>query len=379
MNAPTLEQPTLDRQIENNPQVDATSGEVEEIPQPEVAERLPLTAEPEKESPEVAQYENVRTELWTKFYEKKSGTLPVPLTRPQLLDMIWRSADIDVENFKASLYQIVGCESKPLKDTVLIFRTQKDAEDVRSLGFDAISAVKGSGNVPFKTAVTMLKMKYKRIVMFGQCDAFEIIHKNVPIGSVYVREADLELIDKELNGNPNGYDEKLAEAVQSVLNSDYIKSCSILRSADAVRDSVSTILTWGIDHVENTDPRSVIQVTMDGLRQIQVLDGNFPSPLTKSSLWGLLGDFVDLAYPTTVACKEMLLYQMLPVIGASLGATYYLPYGSDKHFPSLFSLAIGRTTDGKGQAKHHVEEAMRLVDPSGSNQTYTLTLRQAKG
>jgi hypothetical protein len=347
------------------PQVGTTSGEAEEIPQAEVvADNLPLTAEPEKESRESAEYENERTEHWIKFYKKHSGTLPVPLTHPQIMDMVWKSVDTDVENFKASLYQIVGCERKPLKDTVLIFRTEKDADDIRSLGFDAISAVKGSGNVPFKTAVTMLKMKYKRIVMFGQCDAFEIIQKTVPIGSVYVREADLDSINEELNGNPEGYDEKLlTEAVRNVLNSDYIKSCSILRSTDAVRDSVSQIITWAMDHVDNMDPRSVIQVTMDGLRQIQVLDGSFPSPLTKSSLWGLLGDFVDLAYPTTVACKEMLLYQMLPVIGASLGATYYLPYGSDKHFPSLFSLAIGRTTDGKGQAKHHIEEAMRLVEP----------------
>src|SRR5580700_7217007 len=78
-----------------------------EIPQT-VVDNLPLTAEPEKESPEVAQYENKRTEHWTKFYEKNSGTLPVLLTHPQVLGMVWKSVDTDVENFKASLYQIVG-------------------------------------------------------------------------------------------------------------------------------------------------------------------------------------------------------------------------------------------------------------------------------
>jgi hypothetical protein len=111
-------------------------------------------------------------------------------------------------------------------------------------------------------------------------------------------------------------------------------------------------------------PQTVITSAMEGLRQLQSLDGKFPRPLTEKSLWGILGDFVQIAHPTTVACREMLLYEMLPLIGVVLGDAYYLGYGSDRHFPSFFTLAIGRTTDGKGQGWHVCENAIRLVDPT---------------
>ena len=114
--------------------------------------------------------------------------------------------------------------------------------------------------------------------------------------------------------------------------------------------------------LDKLDPKTVIASTMDNLKRLQTLDSSFPSPLTKASLHGILGDFVEIAHPTTVASKEMLMYEMLPMIGALMGDAFYAPFGSDKHFSSLFTLAIGRSTDGKGQAMHHCEEAIRLVD-----------------
>jgi hypothetical protein len=132
---------------------------------------------------------------------------------------------------------------------------------------------------------------------------------------------------------------------------------------DFLIQKLVAILDTSKQSLQNAEPRTVIAATMESLRKLQTLDGRFPQPLTQKSLWGILGDFVELAYPTTVASREMLLYEMLPLLGVILGAFYYLPYGSDKHFPSIFSLAIGRTSDGKGQAWHTCEEAVRLVDP----------------
>jgi hypothetical protein len=116
--------------------------------------------------------------------------------------------------------------------------------------------------------------------------------------------------------------------------------------------------------IVNADARKIIATTMESLRQLQTLDGNFPKPLTEKSIHGLLGDFVKIAHPTIEGCREMLVFQMLPLIGVLMGDAYYLPFGSDKHFPSIFSLVIARTADGKGQAKHACEDAISFVDPA---------------
>src|SRR6267378_1126632 len=150
--------------------------------------------------------------------------------------------------------------------------------------------------------------------------------------------------------------------LKDYIKSDGVQACSIMRSADAVRENVLNTLSWGVEKIDEMDPRTVIQVTMDGLRRIQVLDGRFPAPLTEKSLWGIIGQFVEIAYPTTIACREMLAYQLLPILGVLTGDTHYGTYGSDRHYPATFSLAIGKTSEGKGQAKHHVEDAIRLVD-----------------
>ncbi len=131
---------------------------------------------------------------------------------------------------------------------------------------------------------------------------------------------------------------------------------------DSLVKKIATVFELGKQSLQTADPRAVIAATMESLRKLQTLDGKFPQPLTRKSLWGILGDFVDIAYPTVVACREMLLYEMLPLLGVLLGDSFFLPYGSDRHYPSIFSLVIARTSDGKGQAWHACQDAIELVD-----------------
>jgi hypothetical protein len=132
---------------------------------------------------------------------------------------------------------------------------------------------------------------------------------------------------------------------------------------DALVKKIATVFELGKQSLQNSDPRKVIAATMESLRKLQTLDGKFPQPLTEKSLHGILGDFVKIAHPTVVACREMLLYEMLPLIGVVLGDSYYVPYGSDRHYSSIFTLGIGRTSDGKGQGWHACQDAIELVDP----------------
>jgi hypothetical protein len=333
---------------------------------PVEAEIPPLT-EVENEPDEIRRYEMERTAHWDNYYRKHGSKFPIPITTPQAIQrVVWDRVEEDVIEFKKSLYQIIGADRKPISDTVLVFKNEEDADVFRELGFDTVAAIKGPGAIPFQIATTMLKMKYKRILLVGDTSsiALELIRNAVEIGSTHIAPEFLEVLDEELN-NPNGYDEKeIKKLLREYIQSDSIQALSILRSADAVRESVFNTLSWGVEKIDELDPRTVIQVTIDGLRRIQVLDGRFPAPLTEKSLWGIVGDFVEIAYPTTIACREMLVYQLLPILGVMTGDAYYLPYGSDRHYPATFSLAIGKTSEGKGQAKHHVEDAIQMVDPA---------------
>jgi hypothetical protein len=330
----------------------------------DVEELLPLTAV-EKEPDELRRYEIERTEYWERHWNKRKHSLPFPASPQSIQQFIWNDVERDVTEFKRQMYQIVGADRKPSSDTVFVFRNLEDADQIRDIGFDTAAATKGTGAIPFQVAVTMLKMKYKRVLLIGDTSsiALGMIKDSIPIGSIHTSEEFLQTLNEELN-HPDGYDENaIKKLLRDYIQSDAIQACSILRSPEAVRENVVNTLTWGIDQIDQLDPRTIIRGTIEGLRRIQVLDGRFPAPLTEKSLWGILGDFVEIAYSTTSACREMLLYQMLPIIGSLLGDAYFLPYGSDKHYPATFTLAIGKTSEGKGQAKHHVEDAIRLVDP----------------
>src|SRR6267378_1747639 len=95
---------------------------------------------------------------------------------------------------------------------------------------------------------------------------------------------------------------------------------------DALLKKIATVFELGKQSLQNIDPRKVIAATMESLRKLQTLDGRFPRPLTEKSLHGILGDFVQIAHPTVVASREMLLYEMLPLLGVLLGDSFYLPY-----------------------------------------------------
>jgi len=121
----------------------------------------------------------------------------------------------------------------------------------------------------------------------------------------------------------------------------------------------------------------VLARVMETLKQAQTIDTGLPPALTEKSLHGLLGDFVDIAYPATEGCKELLMFQMVPLLGALMGDSYYLPFGADKHFASLFSLVIARTADGKGQAQNACEDAIAAI--SAKDPTFRVHTGVASG
>jgi Bifunctional DNA primase/polymerase, N-terminal/Protein of unknown function (DUF3987) len=130
----------------------------------------------------------------------------------------------------------------------------------------------------------------------------------------------------------------------------------------ALRSRVKEILASAQNHVEVSDPRETITAAVAALKKLECLDIRFPKELTEDSYWGLMGDFVDIAFPTTVASREMLLYQALPIFGAMLGKKWYMPFGADRHYAVPWTLSIANTSQGKGSVKNIVLSAAHAID-----------------
>ena len=278
-------------------------------------------------------------------------------------------------------YQIVGAERDALSDTVCVFTSEADMDIACKLGFDAVAVLDGQNGTPFGTSITMLKMKYDRAAIFAESDGAMALHHAIDPGSLFVpMPTNYDGKPKTLRGRKvypkfASLTDALAAVgeldihshISGVLKWDAIRKQRLLRNADEVRGKIQLALDKAKEALRSTDPRVVIMAAVDDLRRLQTLDGRFPRGLTETSLHGLLGEFVNIAHPTTEASKELILYEMLPILGAMLGCAYYLPFGSDKHFPSLFTLTIARTSDGKGQALSHCENAAEALDASWAN------------
>jgi len=298
-----------------------------------------------------------------------------------------------------SPYRLIGAERdlvNPDSDVVLAFPTEEDADLARRLGFNAVAVVYGDDGLPFHASVTMLKTKYNHVAIFGDTEATAFLRGAIQPGSVSVDYPPDESkpIPKDRKTHPKFKslvetlaamgDDLLAEGflqdyLNQIVSMDAVRAAAVLRGAAEKNALVKDALERGLTRLGALEPRIVVSTVMEKLRRLQFLDSNYPKSLTSKSLHGLLGEFVDIAYPTTVACREMILYGMLPLIGVLLGNRYYGAFGSGKHFPSIFSLIIARTSDGKGQATDHCEQAVKLIDSAWASQFLHTSVASGEG
>lgn len=152
--------------------------------------------------------------------------------------------------------------------------------------------------------------------------------------------------------------------IEGVAATETVVKNGINNSPDVLRTRVKETLTQAIQAIDTNiaEPRIVVLNTMASLRALEHLTPGFPQPLTKKSLWGLMGDFVEIAYPTTVASREMILFQALPAIGVILGKKFYAPFGADRHYGVVWTLNTARTADGKGSVTNIIRSAVSVLD-----------------
>jgi hypothetical protein len=90
--------------------------------------------------------------------------------------------------------------------------------------------------------------------------------------------------------------------------------------------------------------------------------GDFPAPMAEAAFYGLAGEFVNLVYPDTEACKEALLMQFLTWFGSRVGHESRIDLGGWQH-TNLFLGIIGTSGRGaKGTSLEVVEDFAKSVD-----------------
>lgn len=89
-----------------------------------------------------------------------------------------------------------------------------------------------------------------------------------------------------------------------------------------------------------------------------------PAPMRKEAFYGLAGQLVKIAAPTTEACPETLLVQLLVCFGSAVGRHPWLNLGGYQH-TNEFSMVVGATGLGrKGTSYRVIEDFMQIIAPA---------------
>ncbi|MEK6580691.1 MAG: DUF3987 domain-containing protein [Bdellovibrionota bacterium] len=91
----------------------------------------------------------------------------------------------------------------------------------------------------------------------------------------------------------------------------------------------------------------------------------WPQPLEPEAFHGLPGELVNLISPHTESDPAALLIQFLVAFGNLAGRNSYYQVESDRHFPNLFAVFVGKTSKGrKGTSLGRIRALFEKIDPA---------------
>lgn len=106
----------------------------------------------------------------------------------------------------------------------------------------------------------------------------------------------------------------------------------------------------------------------------------WPTPLSSSALYGVVGQIVQAIEPHTEADPSAMLMQFLTCFGSLIGRTAYFILDGSKHFTNLFLIVIGASATGrKGTSFNHVKNLLNAVDPNWSKNCIAEGLSSGEG
>jgi hypothetical protein len=128
--------------------------------------------------------------------------------------------------------------------------------------------------------------------------------------------------------------------------------------------TLRNLLHKAIDLVDRSDAGLIVPQLSSALAMLAPpqQDPSFPASLGGASIQGIIGEFVGRVLPHTEADENSLTYQLLTALGNSMGRGCFANFGADRHYPALFTLIVGATGTGKGQAWNAVKTLMEQVD-----------------
>jgi Protein of unknown function (DUF3987) len=116
--------------------------------------------------------------------------------------------------------------------------------------------------------------------------------------------------------------------------------------------------------VINEDLRGALHAVVRNPPEAKSVQDTRPKPMQPEAFHGIAGDIVRTIEPHTEADPAALLVQFLIAAGNAIGRGPYFRAGSDRHYPNLFGVLVGRSSKGrKGSSWSAMLEMLRPADP----------------
>jgi hypothetical protein len=252
-------------------------------------------------------------------------------------------------------------------DVVGVFEGELDTALAHALGFNAVGIFGTSGVPPnpsqrFLESIEQLKQNCNHVVLIGDADevgenAMHKLHDYIGRGCLFAQVPRPHKDITEL------YQAEGEARLRKWLGLVYTVAagCTPLSPstpAERLKDSLTRALIQVDDGVE---PRALISMLRSEFQTFEDSRG-FPDSLGEAAFQGIFGEIVREGLPHTEADESCLLYQSLTTLGNLLGRKQCIKFGTDRHYPNLFTLIIGKTNAGKGQGLSQVRHLISQID-----------------
>jgi hypothetical protein len=269
-------------------------------------------------------------------------------------------------------------KSAAASKVVGVFEGELDAILARNLGFNAV-AILGTTGVPknhpserFQESVALLKSKYEHVVLIGDGDqagqaAMRLLETYIGEGALFnpVPAPHKDVGDFFESERTSTSWEEAERRVSEWLAKVYglADEQPALRAPGTPEAKLQSTLRKASATIGKAEMKVIIPALQSELRSLVTFDTAFPKPLGPAALSGIVGEFVTAALPFTEADENCLTYQFLTAVGNMMGRKHYARFGADHHYAGLFTLIVGGTSTGKGQALSVVKSFAHDVDP----------------
>jgi hypothetical protein len=266
----------------------------------------------------------------------------------------------DLQGIRTVLYRLPDLRAAIANgDTIYVTEGEKDADNLRALGFAATTNPMGAGK--WRTEYSEL-LRGGSVVVVADNDKAGRNHVERVASSLHGIAARIRVLDIR---------SIWPECPEKGDISDWIAAGG---GVDNLKKAVEALSNWkAVNPAESKD------------RQEETTNfasyASFAWPVFDEAAYhGIAGDIVRTILPHTEADPVALLLQTLTMAGNVIGRLPYYPVESDQHRPNLFAVLVGNSAKGrKGTSLGRIKEILKVADETWSGDRIKSGLSSGEG